>query len=565
MKPTHLLLAGCAILPLLATQAQAAPKPHHAKGPTTTELAAELEQLKANNQALQAKVDALVAALQTTTAKADTVQARTEAVAATAAKAEAEASAAQGEVKALPTKVAAAVEAAKPKTDRIAYKGLSIVLGGYLDMTSIYRSRNELADDTSTFSKIPWANNPLNHQNEGRLSGRGSRVSLRADADVSKTIHVTGYGEIDFLAAAQTANNNETSSYNPRIRQGWLNVDWSDLGLNLTAGEGWSLATLNKTGIKPLTEAIPDVLEYSYMPGFVYARQAELRVAKRFDSGLTLAAALENPATLVGGTAPTKDASGNPLTIAISTAGGTAFNSANLYTYHSTPDVILKAAYDAKLDAARNLHVEAFYLDRQFKDQVTTNATLATAALSSKSSSGGSFGVGVYTNLVPKVLDLQADLITGEGVGRYGASTLSDATYANDGSLKPLKETAWMVGLTWHATPTWDIYAYDGAERLNANAGTDGAGKAFGYGNALFNNAQCGSIAPIAGAACTANVKDVTQSSIGFWHKLYVGNFGRVQYGATYTYTKQSAFAGIGGAPSVDENIIMTSVRYYPF
>jgi hypothetical protein len=539
----------------------AAPAKRHHAAPAAANvsaLQAQLDALKASNDALQAKVDALANALQQANSRTDAVQARTEVVAAAAASA-------QAEIKAVPKQVASAVEAAKPKTDKIYYKGLQVALGGYLDLTDIYRSRNELADDTSTFSKIPWANNPLNHQSENRLSARGSRFSLRVDADPTKSIHVIGYGEIDFLGAAQTANNNETSSYNPRIRQGWLNVDWADMGLNLTAGQGWSLATLNKTGIKPLSEAIPDVLEYSYMPGFVYARQSEVRVAKRFDNGLTLAAAIENAATLVGGTAPTKTAAGDTLAISTGAAGGTAFNSANTYTFHSAPDVVVKAAYDAKLGPAQNLHVEGFWLGREFADQVTTNAALSTANLATHTSTSNAYGFGVYANLVPKVLDLQANLITGEGIGRYAASTLSDVTFAADGSLKPLKETAWMVGLTWHATPMWDLYAYDGEERLSGSSGVDGASKAYGYGNPLYNNAQCFSIAPVAGGACTANVKSVTQSSVGFWHKLYVGNYGRVQYGATYTYTKQSAFAGVGGAPSVDENIIMASVRYYPF
>lgn len=53
--------------------------------------------------------------------------------------------------------------------------------------------------------------------------------------------------------------------------------------------------------------------------------------------------------------------------------------------------------------------------------------------------------------------------------------------------------------------------------------------------------------------------------AIGFWHDLYKGNFGRVRVGAQYEYVKREAFEGIGGAPTTDNNIILTSIRYYPW
>jgi len=38
-----------------------------------------------------------------------------------------------------------------------------------------------------------------------------------------------------------------------------------------------------------------------------------------------------------------------------------------------------------------------------------------------------------------------------------------------------------------------------------------------------------------------------------------------VAFGAQYEYIKRKAFVGIGGDPSTDNNVVMTSVRYYPF
>jgi hypothetical protein len=53
--------------------------------------------------------------------------------------------------------------------------------------------------------------------------------------------------------------------------------------------------------------------------------------------------------------------------------------------------------------------------------------------------------------------------------------------------------------------------------------------------------------------------------TIGVWQKVYKGDYGRVTFGAQYEYIKRKAFNGIGGAPSTDDNVVMTSVRYYPF
>src|SRR5262245_37555191 len=51
----------------------------------------------------------------------------------------------------------------------------------------------------------------------------------------------------------------------------------------------------------------------------------------------------------------------------------------------------------------------------------------------------------------------------------------------------------------------------------------------------------------------------------GFWQNVYKGDYGRVAFGAQYEYIKRKAFVGIGGDPSTDNNIVYTSVRYYPF
>ena len=69
-------------------------------------------------------------------------------------------------------------------------------------------------------------------------------------------------------AAAQTANSNESNSFNPRVRQLYMTVDNDEFGAHLLAGQAWTLATMNLVGIVPRTENTPLVIDDQYVPGF---------------------------------------------------------------------------------------------------------------------------------------------------------------------------------------------------------------------------------------------------------------------------------------------------------
>ena len=68
----------------------------------------------------------------------------------------------------------------------------------------------------------------------------------------AQSTHLAGYGEIDFEGAAQTANSVATNSFNPRMRQASLEIDRTDLGLHVLAGQSWSLicAEQNRVSIR---------------------------------------------------------------------------------------------------------------------------------------------------------------------------------------------------------------------------------------------------------------------------------------------------------------------------
>ena len=64
---------------------------------------------------------------------------------------------------------------------------------------------------------------------------------------------------------------------------------------------------------------------------------------------------------------------------------------------------------------------------------------------------------------------------------------------------------------------------------------------------------------------CIANNRRLSDVTAGFWQNLYKGQYGRLAVGAQWEYIKRDSFTGIGGAPSTAENIVLTSLRWYPF
>jgi hypothetical protein len=64
---------------------------------------------------------------------------------------------------------------------------------------------------------------------------------------------------------------------------------------------------------------------------------------------------------------------------------------------------------------------------------------------------------------------------------------------------------------------------------------------------------------------CAAVTKQVDHVTVGFWQNVYKGDYGRVAAGLQYEYIRRKSFDGVPGPVSTDDNIIMSSLRWYPF
>jgi hypothetical protein len=516
----------------------------------------QLDQLRAAQQAQaaqdQAQMDQMRAQLASAQSAAQSAQAQLDA-----------------QIQTIPGVVTKAVAAAAPKTDKIYYKGVTVTLGGFTAIESVYRSHNEGADIGSSYSGLPLPSASQGARTaEFRETARQSRFTLLAEGDATPDVHLTGYGEVDFLAAALTANSNESNSYNPRMRVLYGEVDWKQpFGkLEFVGGQSWSLATMYNHGLSPRNEQVPLTIDAQYNVGFNWARQPQMRLTADIDEHLWFAVSVENPQTVWY----TSGKYNSGVSITNTIAGGSGFpGSGTTYalSLNKLPDIIAKAAVDENLQG-HAMHAEVYGIYRDFYARLDSNGVYG-----NEDTAGGGVGGGVILNVVPAVLDIQGSGLIGRGIGRYGSGSLPDASFGLDGTIKPIHEWELMVGGVGHIGKTLDVYVYAGEEREFAQQFNNASGSIYnGVGNILLANAGC----ETDGGSCGNSTHYLDQISTGFWHRVYNGRFGRLQWGLQYSYTERHLFPGYGAlvpttpitydaAPVARENMIFTSIRYYPF
>jgi hypothetical protein len=448
------------------------------------------------------------------------------------------------------------VEPPKPEKQGVFHVGnISIQLGGYLTGDAVFRSRNAVNDIQSNYTTgIPLAINPTYHEAQTILSARTSRLTATLGAAPDEVTKLRAYLSVDFQGGAPTANYNESSSWNPRIREGWLAYDRSDWGFEALAGQAWSLLTMNKTGTDPLTTNTPITIDPNYVPGFSYARQATFRVVKTFNGGqYQVAAALENPATTYGGTLPTIPGS----TINITNPGiGINANGVN-YSNNFAPDLTGKMTADFDL-----AHFEVYGLGRVFNDRVSQIGTGQ-----NNSTIGGGGGAAALIHVIPKVLDVQVSGMAGRGISRYDPSQLPDSTIGADGKPSVLPGWEALAGVVAHPIPALDVFGYVGTDNVSARYSsitTKGKTAYYGYGNPNYDNSGCDTEGAAA-TTCVGNTSGVAQATVGGWYRLLHGSYGTVQVGTQYAYTRRFIFQGLGTTPRTDSHMVFLSFRYFPF
>ncbi|MEJ0052141.1 MAG: hypothetical protein WDN02_13185 [Methylovirgula sp.] len=455
----------------------------------------------------------------------------------------------------------------QPWDKRFHLFGITLTPGGFIEAGGVWRSRGDSTGIDTNWNAIPMGNSPLAHTNEFRFDARQSRFSLLAQGNVNPALLISGYSEFDFLAAAGTANQIDSNSYTPRIRNLYVTLDWRDTGWSVLGGQSWTLATTNGKGIQPRTEIFAPFIDGNFIPGSVWTRQPGLRVTKNFGD-FTAAVSAEQPETTFAPACPGiggYGAIGNGVSVYCQQAGSHFFNTATNYSLNRVPDAIAKVAWDPTF-GDRAMHFEAFGLYTDLYDRVEYPG----GNFTSRDTTGWGAGGSVVVSVLPKWVDFEANVMTGRGIGRYGVSTLPTATFNADGSLSPIPETIALGFLTLHATPQIDLWAAAGIEHEYGDYFSGGTVN--GPGSPLANNTGCNT-ETAAASTCNGITKDIWQLTGGVWDRVYQGDFGSVRVGVQYSYTQRELFAGSGGLPAgsaplgakTTDNILLTSLRYYPF
>ena len=525
------------------------------------------------------------------------------------------------------------ISAESPAT--LHFKGISLTPGGFFAAETVSRSRALSADVNTPFTTIPYPGNSLAKASETNFSGRPTRVTLLAEGKLGNA-KIGGYYEADFMGVGTTSNNRQSNSYVYRQRQAFAQVAF-DNGLSITGGQMWSLATENRKGIVNRQEVPPQVIDHAYNVGFTWARQYGLRVVKSWNDKFALGFSVEGPQMTIGGrgfstfTPATGTATQNFWLNAPGANGG-AYNAfdATGYSVNKAPDFIVKAALDPGWG-----HYELFGIVSTFRNRVypcavvsATAAGVVTAANGSTTTftgapitctaaptatapsaagafndtrTGGGGGASFTVPLFSKKVDFGIKAVFGDGIGRYGAAQLADATARPDGTLALIRSQMALARLELHPTPKLDVYFYGGNEygwraaydsyqsvritttlisnpngtpgapvltNTNVARSTTGIG---GYGSPFANNSGCsaeaapgGTSAPGAGGTCAGDIRNILEGSAGFWHKVYQGPKGGVRWGIQYSYVTKSGWSGAGGIqPKAVDNMVLTSFRYY--
>ena len=443
----------------------------------------------------------------------------------------------------------------------IRYKGVTLTPGGFVDLTSIFRTTNVGSGIGTSFGSIPYNNNlPQAALTESRFSTQNSRLSLKANTKVGAT-DVTAYVESDFLGF-QPPNANVTSNSNSfRLRLYFADLKRGKF--EVQGGQMWTWMTPNRAGLSPMPSDIfyTQNMDTNYQVGLTWARQTAFRVAYHPDNWWAFGVSVENPEQFVpssvilpNSTFTSQFDNGSGSTSASSS--GTNPATPNLH-----PDVIVKTAFDGKV-RGKAMHVEAAGLVRSFK---VFNNLVTPGATNTISEGSGSVNVNLE---VIKNLHLIGNSFYGCGGGRYIFGLGPDVIVKGDGHLSCVHSGSGIGGFEWQATPKFMIYSYYGGAYYQRNFDFIAAGT-----GATPNGVPCAAANPPAGFNCvgfgfpgssnSAN-RAIQEGTIGFIPTLWTSpKYGKLQLITQYSYLTRAPWYFAAPSPkNAHTNLAYVDLRY---
>ncbi|MFZ0774503.1 MAG: hypothetical protein WAN08_24010 [Candidatus Sulfotelmatobacter sp.] len=480
----------------------------------------------------------------------------------------------------------------------IHFKGVNITPGGFAAAEFLRRSRALGADVVTPFNNLTMPGASQSSLPEFFGTARQSRPTIFISSRAGN-VDFSGYISGDFLSSGVTSTATQTNGYTFRLRQVWGQAKFAH-GWSILGGQAWSLVTESKVGTGPsddtgrTNDARPATIDGAYNVGFTFARQDGIRVTKSFGDKVAVAFAVENAQATVTSSGNTNDY------VLVQAGASNTNNTTSTYGFNPSPDLIAKIAFDPGFG-----HYEIFGLSDRFQDRIfpcenftsTGTPPVVTAVLPAcpaltdggttagaynATRSGGGFGINARWAFYNKHIVFGVHGFGGSGVGRYGASQLSDVSINADGTVHPVKDLQGLATLEWHGKKL-DVYSYVGSEYAARTYSYDPVQNVFvGYGAPTFNNSGCytetapttGTLTgstPISGSLskCSAQTRNITEGTLGFWYRFHNGPRGRYQWGMQYSYLTRQTWSGVApafapsGSPEGLDSMVFTSFRYY--
>ncbi|MGP8260543.1 MAG: hypothetical protein ACLQM6_11405 [Acidobacteriaceae bacterium] len=452
--------------------------------------------------------------------------------------------------------------------DAIYYKGVTLSpAGSFVAAETVNRTTAAASGINTAFTGIPLNYSDASELSEFYGTGRQSRIALTGVGKLDN-MTLTGHWEADWLSAGADSNNNQSNSYTLRQRVLYAEAKMTN-GWDVSAGTGWDLVAETTKGLQRGTEILPATIDAQYEAGFAWTRQFTFRFTKDIGQHVFAGISIENAETLNPG------GQNLPSNILIGSAGagGGHFNAGANYSFNYAPDLVAKIAVEPGWG-----HWELFGIERTFRDRIypTTGTPYNTKTV------GAGVGGGFRGPLVNNKATIYLKGLYGQGVGRYGSSTIGDITLRPDGSISPLHGFSGLGGIQLDPNKRLSLYIDYGGDYIGRDWRLSGTSEV-GYGAYTADMSGC-LIEPASTAAnpsadpttpgnstnkCAGNNKDVQEFTAGYWFNFYNGPKGRLRQGIQYSLIRRDLWSGAGGTLNPgggshgDDNMIFTSFRYY--
>ncbi len=471
--------------------------------------------------------------------------------------------------------------------DAIHFKGVNLSFtGSFIAAETSDRTAATGGDVNTPFTGVPLQNSEAYNVSEFFGTGRQSRLAFKATGKLPSVV-LNGYYEMDWLGAGVTSNSNQSNSYVLRQRQLWADAKTTS-GWDISGGQGWSLVTETTQGLTRGSEILPATIDAQYEAGFIWTRQYGFRVSKDIGKSLFLGASVENAETLNpgGNNLPSNVLIGSAGTGGGLFNGGESSSGSNLanYSFNYTPDFVVKLALEPGWG-----HWEVFGIERNFRDRIYACATISatctvptgTAPFNS-TATGAGLGGGFRAPLGTKAITIGLKGLWGQGVGRYGSSTITDVTLRPNGTISPIHGFSALSTVELNPTKSFMMYFNYGGDYIARDYTLSGTTQV-GYGNLSADMSGC-EIEPASTSSnpttdpitpgtsangCKGNNKDVQEFTAGYWWNVIAGPKGRLRQGIQYSLIRRDLWSGAGGTLNPtngahgDDNMIFTSFRYY--